>query len=56
MSIIPAKNTYVAGDFAENLYNINGRSNIINDTLKYYDTLDTDEKKKTIRLLIILLM
>ena len=31
--------------FAENLYNINGRSNIINDTLKYYDTLDTNEKK-----------
>ena len=46
LSITPTRGAYVAGDFAENLYNINGRSNIINDTLKYYDTLNTDEKKK----------
>ena len=45
MTITPTNGKYIAGDFAENLYNINGRGNIINDTLKYYDTLDTDEKK-----------
>ena len=33
-------------DFTENLYNINGRNNIMNDTVKYYNSLSLNDKQK----------